>query len=280
MKADGWVEAWHGCKLEGLYSILYHGCLRESQDRMLRGVPGVYVHKKGTKHKADNYSRFFPLCDDGVFWSAKWELMVNAAERQFVPGYTDQWVLRASGVRLCRLWLCGRTTFDMRNCSPVSLKWDPELEANPLNHTWSSPTHCVTSAARKRQQRAETTQSPIAKTVKISSVPKRRLDCADSSVEDDNDGIKLPRGPPQRVPKFRSGDYDDGPGPPHGPLPRSQIEALQKIRSSNDNDGPRPSRGPPPTNRIQSMHLRSASSTNPRFKQPACTKKRLLFVFK
>merc|ERR1719156_165799 len=26
-------RAWHGCKIEGLYSILYHGKLRESRDK-------------------------------------------------------------------------------------------------------------------------------------------------------------------------------------------------------------------------------------------------------
>ena len=69
-----WKRAWHGCKLEGLYSIMYRGSLCESCDasqghRLFDEVPGVYVHKDGTALKAENYVRFTPLCGDGVFWA-------------------------------------------------------------------------------------------------------------------------------------------------------------------------------------------------------------------
>ena len=37
---EGWTRAWHGCKLEALYSILCNGRLRESS-----GAGGVYVMK-------------------------------------------------------------------------------------------------------------------------------------------------------------------------------------------------------------------------------------------
>merc|ERR1719471_1124194 len=59
LEAAGWIRAWHGCKFEALYSIMFHGCLLESRDpargeRLLDGAPGVYVHKDGTGHKAEN----------------------------------------------------------------------------------------------------------------------------------------------------------------------------------------------------------------------------------
>ncbi len=53
------MRAWHGCKFEVMYSILYHGVLFEScdkakGDRFFDGAPGVNVHKDGTSHKAAN----------------------------------------------------------------------------------------------------------------------------------------------------------------------------------------------------------------------------------
>ena len=137
-EAVGWVRAWHGCKFEALYSILYHSRLVESRDRgrgerMLARAPGVYVHNDVTAHKAENYCRFVPLCGDGVFWAAKWEVRVDRADRVQVPRQTDQWVQRARSVRLTALWLCGRTCAAMRNGDAVSLAWHPELEAHPTS---------------------------------------------------------------------------------------------------------------------------------------------------
>ena len=130
----GWVRAWHGCKLGGLYSILYHGRLFESHDesqghRMKTQARGVYVHKDGTARKANNYIRFEPLCGDGVLWAAKWEVRVNRSDG---IGCGDQWVIPARSVRLAALWICGRTATDMRPGDEVCTAWDPELEADPV----------------------------------------------------------------------------------------------------------------------------------------------------
>lgn len=62
-KAD-WQRAWHGCKIEGLYSIMYYGNLFASQDaargdRFFEGAPGVYVHKDSTVEKR---ATTFALC--------------------------------------------------------------------------------------------------------------------------------------------------------------------------------------------------------------------------
>ena len=130
-----WRLAWHGCKLEGLYSIMYHGKLFASEDgtqghRFFPDVPGVYVHKDKTGHKACNYIRFVPLCGDGVFWAAMWELYVDRSDR--VPvSHPDQWVQEARSVRLAALWLCGRRAADMEQGSEVSTRWEPSWEANP-----------------------------------------------------------------------------------------------------------------------------------------------------
>ena len=75
--AAEWARAWHGCPLEALYSILYHGRLMESSDesqghRFFSGSPGVYVHKEAIAHKAENYTRFVPIFQDGTLWAAKW----------------------------------------------------------------------------------------------------------------------------------------------------------------------------------------------------------------
>ncbi|CAE8704556.1 unnamed protein product, partial [Polarella glacialis] len=133
-----WRRAWHGCKLEALYSIMFHGQLFESSnkhlgDRHFEEMPGVYVHKDKTSHKAENYMRFVPLCGDGVFWAAKWEVRVDRKQGldELMKKNTDQWVQPARSVRLEALWLCGRSAADMRIGDAVARKWEPELEANP-----------------------------------------------------------------------------------------------------------------------------------------------------
>eukprot|EP00928_Gymnodinium_smaydae_P038365 TRINITY_DN26484_c0_g1_i1.p1 TRINITY_DN26484_c0_g1~~TRINITY_DN26484_c0_g1_i1.p1 ORF type:complete len:925 (+),score=154.82 TRINITY_DN26484_c0_g1_i1:69-2843(+) len=131
-----WERAWHGCKLEALYSILYHGKLLPSTskgrgERFLENAQGVYVHKDGTAHKAEHYMRFVPLCDDGVFWAAKWEVRVDRSVKVKVQRQTDQWVQREEGVKLAALWICGRTANQMRDGDSVSKSWHPDLEANP-----------------------------------------------------------------------------------------------------------------------------------------------------
>jgi len=137
-KKAEWVKAWHGCKVEALYSIMYHGQLRESRnagrgERFFGQFPGVYVHKDGTKHKTGSYTRFVPLCRDGVYWATVWEVMVDRADRVAVSASgTDQWVQRERSVRLVALWLCGRTALELEPGSEVAEVWDPNMEANPL----------------------------------------------------------------------------------------------------------------------------------------------------
>lgn len=130
-----WQRAWHGCKMEALYSIMYHGqlaasCDAERGDRFHPQAPGVYCHKDVTMHKAGTYSRCVPLFRDGVFWCAKWELRVDRSDRIPVKR-VDQWVQHERSVHLAALWLCGRRCSDMEEGWEVSVSWDPLLEADP-----------------------------------------------------------------------------------------------------------------------------------------------------
>jgi len=134
--SSDWQTAWHGCKFEALYSIMYHGRLfassvAERGDRFHDSAPGVYVHKDATCAKTGNYFRFVPLCRDGVFWAALWEVMVDRADRFPVKG-TDQWVQHERSVKLKALWLAGCTYEGMEPGWEVSEVWDPLLEANPF----------------------------------------------------------------------------------------------------------------------------------------------------
>jgi len=131
----GWERAWHGCKLEGVFSMLHEGRLRKSGDdgRTLGGVQGVYVHQDNTAAKAENYMRWTPLCGDGVFWAAKWEVRVKLDTKLATGTKTDQWVFPEHGVQLVALWVCGRTPDEMVRGVPVSREWVPSLEARPSN---------------------------------------------------------------------------------------------------------------------------------------------------
>ncbi len=145
LEAEGWKRAWHGSKFEALYSTLVDKRLRASQnksrgERMLTNAPGVYCFQDKCKAKACGYADFMPLCRvdddpqnwDGTFWRIMWELRVDRKRRVKPPRQTDQWIQDADSVRLVALWICGRTSDQMRSADTVSLQaWDPQNEAYP-----------------------------------------------------------------------------------------------------------------------------------------------------
>ena len=141
-----WVTAWHGCKLEGLFSIMMHGKLRASKDKG-RGeqyspnAPGVYCHEEATKYKVWNYARFVPMFKDGFFWSAMWELKVDRSQQYSLKQASststrDQWAQREGSVRLAALWLVGYSVEMLPHNSHVIECWDPLVEGNPYHWTF------------------------------------------------------------------------------------------------------------------------------------------------
>ena len=130
-----WKRAWHGSKIEALYSIMYHQEINSSEDaerghRFLENKPGVYCFKDELRSKAAYYARYVPLFRDGVFWSVTWELRVDRSRRVSLQG-SDQWAQPGDAVEIAALWVTGKTWRDMTNASAVQLMWDPLLEANP-----------------------------------------------------------------------------------------------------------------------------------------------------
>merc|ERR1711976_504679 len=116
---------------------MYHGrlfasCDTERGKRFFGDAPGVYCHKDGTCRKTGNYVRFVPLCRDGFFWAALWEVQVDRNDRILAKN-TDQWVQHERSVKLSALWLIGCSYQHMAQGWEVGLFWDPKLEANPAN---------------------------------------------------------------------------------------------------------------------------------------------------
>ena len=114
---------------------MYYGELFVSDDidkghRFLEGRPGIYVHSTAFAKKAENYTRFTPLCDDGVMWSAKWEVKVDKS-REIHNRTNEQWVQTPGSVRLVALWLCGYRYEELPNGVQVSRAWNPALERHP-----------------------------------------------------------------------------------------------------------------------------------------------------
>lgn len=82
-KSD-WRHAWHGCKIEGLYTNMQAGSLRPSQDtergeRFFHQPLGVYVRSQKTAVKAENYGRFVSFCVDNAFCMVKPEVKADRA---------------------------------------------------------------------------------------------------------------------------------------------------------------------------------------------------------
>jgi hypothetical protein len=58
--------------------------------RFLPEAPGVYFHNDDTYRRAFAYARFVPLCNDGIFWSASWEVWALVSEPGFlIFGFSD-----------------------------------------------------------------------------------------------------------------------------------------------------------------------------------------------
>ena len=192
---DRWKRAWHGSKIEAMYSVLYHNELSESADvsrgeRFFAEMEGVYVHKDATASKANSYIRFTPLCGDSVFWAAKWEVRVD--KRTFVKPRqkTDQWVFRATGVRLAALWVCGRTADEMVDGEAVARVWDPLLEAHPLrirSMFYPGPSEDSTqkkaAASKARPKRRPEVQQGVKLGLELPELPNDRSARSDSSDE-------------------------------------------------------------------------------------------------
>ena len=128
-------KGWHGCKMEALYSIIYHGRIFESADeaqghRYFTDRPGVYLHADSRGHKAENYINFVGMSGDGIFWAAKWEVLYDVSGSVKGRKATDQLIYAGEAVRLSALFLATHTRESLPTGCHVS-EWQPLLESNP-----------------------------------------------------------------------------------------------------------------------------------------------------
>ena len=137
-----WVKAYHGCKMESLYSIMMHGKISATKDparaRTKDKSPAVYCHQEKTKNKVLNYARLVPMFKDGILWSAFWELWVDRSQQFDLTRATststrDQWAQREESVRLAALWLVAYSVEEVPANSHVIECWDPLVEGNPCH---------------------------------------------------------------------------------------------------------------------------------------------------
>ena len=100
--------AFHGLQLYGLYSIMFHGGLRPSSDRVPGARtafgPGIYLHKGKKVKKAVGYAGYHDLFRDGIFWAALLEVRCDWSRRVILEKKTDQWVQEDGSVELEKLW--------------------------------------------------------------------------------------------------------------------------------------------------------------------------------
>ena len=157
LQRHGWEKAWHGTKIQALFSILFREGFTESSDedtgeRMLGGVPGVYCHKDCQRARTEFYMCFMPLFGDDVFWAAQFELLVDRRRPVPLKRGTDQWASRSDALKITALWMCGRTTEQMKFGDTVTLDgWNPSAEVNP--HLGRKEAHRLHSASSTRAAR-------------------------------------------------------------------------------------------------------------------------------
>ena len=128
-------KGWHGCKMEALYSIIYHGRIFESADeaqghRYFADRPGVYLHADSRAQKAENYINFVGMSGDGIFWAAKWEVLYDVSGSVKGRKATDQLIYAGGAVRLSALFLATHTRESLPTSCHVT-EWQPLMESNP-----------------------------------------------------------------------------------------------------------------------------------------------------
>ena len=125
--------AWHqnGSIIQNMqYGELFLSDDIEKGRCFFQARPRIYVHNMRHTKKPVNYIRFTPLCDDGIIWSAKWEVKVDKS-RQIHNRTNEQWVQAPGSVRLVALRLCGYRYEELPPGVEVSRAWNPALEAHP-----------------------------------------------------------------------------------------------------------------------------------------------------
>ena len=132
-----WKAAYHGSKMEALYSIMFQGRLKPSLDNIKQDVRAVYCHDEETREKSYGYARFMPLFGDGVMWQVVWQVRVDRNRAvKLSRGRrkdTDQWAQEPSSVHLEAVWFHGVLHENMVNNSEFSEIWNPMIEAHPLD---------------------------------------------------------------------------------------------------------------------------------------------------
>ena len=137
-----WRQAWHGCKMEALYSIIFKGRLLASDNaeeghQFAPGAPGVYVVGDANITKAGSYSRYVQMFRDGVFWCAQWELAVDYHDR-YKCDRDGQWAIKPESVHLKALWLHRLSYTELQGSTSVQSHWHPLKEANPCGCAWQN----------------------------------------------------------------------------------------------------------------------------------------------
>ena len=127
-----WTRAWHGCKLEAVYSIAYLGQLEESLGKdgtrtlWKNGEPvqGVYLYKDSKSNKILGYVGYVPLFEDGILWAVYWEVQCEH-DKLIKANETDQWIHPKQSVKLMAMYLHGINVADLEFNTTVQYRWDP-----------------------------------------------------------------------------------------------------------------------------------------------------------
>ena len=81
--------------------------------------------------EVENYMRWIPMCGDGLFWAAKWEVFYDSWGSVKRGKRTDQIIQSADSVELKALWLSVQCAATMAEGTPIQALWRPRREANP-----------------------------------------------------------------------------------------------------------------------------------------------------
>ena len=178
LREGWWCKGWHSCRLEGLYTVLFHGEIFASTNpeqghRVLQDRRGVYLHSDCNHAKSGNYHFWLPMTGDGIYWTFKLEVLYDVTQSVKHGAKTDQIIQSSGSVHIAAVWVAAKSAGAMCPAEVIQSKWWSLQEANP-RHSRSQRTLGTMASTGTRAKTtplsAGTTSRSIARMVRQSDL--------------------------------------------------------------------------------------------------------------
>ena len=140
-------QAWHGSRIEALYTNLYDGELETPPENSRDWAPRSFRRHIAASNTIPHFYKdwdqaeqtemtWVELRDDDVYFGIMFEALVDCRRQDRTPGHiwprSDRWAQPAGTYRLVALWVCGCHASELPpRPFTIGLPWKPEREVPP-----------------------------------------------------------------------------------------------------------------------------------------------------